>query len=107
MIETIFAVIYMSVFVLLILTVFIVIITMFKNDNTLKNHLIIVDAIHSYCTELIQKGMFDIKNPPVYYDDMEDYELTFRRFWDWGYKRILPPEKFELIKPYIEKDKKI
>lgn len=29
-------------------------------------------------------------------------EVTFYRWWDWGYTRILPKDKFEIIKPYLE-----
>ena len=42
----------------------------------------------------------------IEYDDMEPYLKTLFRLWDWGYKRILPKEKFELIKPYLKKVKK-
>lgn len=34
---------------------------------------------------------------------MESYDSTFRRFWDWGYTKILPPNYFKLIEPFIER----
>ena len=41
-----------------------------------------------------------------YEHDMEEYDQTFKRWWDWGYTRILPPAKYELVKPHIvEKEK--
>ena len=33
----------------------------------------------------------------------EPYNKTLFRFWDWGYTRIVLPEVFEKIKPYIER----
>ena len=44
---------------------------------------------------------FDLDDKNVSYDDMESDNKTLLRLWDWGYTRILPPEKFELIKPFI------
>lgn len=66
-----------------------------KNNNAYKNHIIIIEAIYEYCRE---------KNIDcnLFYMSMEDYDDTVNRFWDWGYTRILPPEQFELIKPYIK-----
>lgn len=67
-----------------------------KNKNTYKNHIIIVDAIYEYCIEKnVDFALF-------YNMYIEDYDDTLNRFWDWGYTRILPPEQFELIKPYIK-----
>ena len=67
-----------------------------KNNNAYKNHIIIVEAIYEYCIEKnVDFALF-------YNMYMEDYDDTLNRFWDWGYTRILPPEQFELIKPYIK-----
>jgi hypothetical protein len=33
---------------------------------------------------------------------MEDYNKTLFRFWDWGYKRIVPKEIYNRIKDYIK-----
>ena len=68
-----------------------------KNNNTYNNRHIIIEAIYRYCGE----KNIDCK---LFFMSMEDYDDTVYRFWDWGYTRILPPEKFELVKPYI-KDK--
>ena len=38
----------------------------------------------------------------VDYDDMEEFDKTEKRVFDWGCKNILPKEKFELIKPFLE-----
>ena len=68
-----------------------------KNLVTLMNHDRINNAIHLYEMQCLYKT----KEPLVSYEDMESYESTLFRLWDWGYKRILPPEKFEIIKPFI------
>ena len=76
------------------------IIALIKNEITFRNHKIIDDAIYHYNNNLIEtegRANFSL------YDDEESYEETLKRWWDWGYKRILPPEKYELIKPYIKK----
>ena len=73
-----------------------------KNEFTYRNHIIICDAIYAYHEYLIEAGPYDPTNLNVTFEDMEDYDATIRRFWDWGYKRILPHEKFELIKPFIK-----
>ena len=72
-----------------------------KSEVTCKNHLIINYAIYLYSIDSIDKS-FECE---VDWDDMEGYEKTLWRLWDWGYTRILSPEKFEIIKPYIEKAK--
>lgn len=70
-----------------------------KNDVTFRNHKIIGDAIFRFKMDLIKHGHYI---SPVSYDDMEPYGKTLFRIWDWGCSRILPPEKLELIRPYIE-----
>lgn len=72
----------------------------FKNENTYKQHELISHAIWEYRNALIREGKYD--SALVNYPDMESYEATLFRLWDWGYTRILPKEKFEIIKPYIE-----
>lgn len=68
---------------------------MVKTANTYNNAMKIIDAIHAYRLE-------HLWNAKVDYKDMESFERTLFRFWDWGYKRILPKDKLELIKPYIK-----
>lgn len=64
-----------------------------------KMHNVIMYAIANYHTACIQYGAtFNVD-----FSDMEHYDKTCRRWWDWGYKRILPKEKFELVKEYIKK----
>lgn len=72
-----------------------------KNHNTFDQREIIREAIYHYaitCIEFFEK-------PKVAYSDMESYERTLLRLYDFGYTRILPSEKFEIIKPYIKERK--
>lgn len=80
------------------------ILVLIKNEITYKHQCLICDAIYLYHIDVIE----NTEHPHVYdveFDDMEDYDRTFTRWWDWGYKRILPPEKYEIIKDYIPKAK--
>lgn len=77
-----------------------------KNNATRKAHYIIANAIFAYQMDRIEKE-YMCGTPTVdevEYSDMEDYEKTFKRFYDWGYTRILPKDKFEIIKQFIEKE---
>ena len=71
-----------------------------KNLNTCKQQQKILFAISEYRCKCIRYGF----EPNVDYDDMEDYDSTLFRFWDWGYTNILPKEKFEIIKPFIKEE---
>lgn len=65
-------------------------------------HCKIINAISDYNIDQIKKGFYvDLNN--CLYDDMESLEATIFRLWDWGYKRILPKDKFETIKPHLKK----
>lgn len=70
----------------------------FKNKNTYENVAKINEAIYFYKIDCIKNGVSSI----VDYGDQEDYDKTLWRLWDWGYTRILPKDKFEIIKPYIK-----
>lgn len=73
------------------------IIMIFKANHTYKMHNIIDDAISFYNVRCIDNNTTSL----VDYEDAESFESTMLRLYDWGYKRILPKEKFEIIKPYI------
>ena len=40
------------------------------------------------------------------YDSVELGFPTMCRFWDFGCEHILPKEKFELVKPYLDMEDK-
>ena len=75
-----------------------------KNGNTFKNHMIIANAIYAFKKDMIKKEAYT-SHDILGYEDMESYEKTLYRLWDWGYTRILPKAQYEIIKPYIQKGK--
>lgn len=71
-----------------------------KNFNTAIKRKRIINAICDYHVDLIDNNA--LCNSQVEYADMESYNKTLFRLWDWSYTNILPKDKFELIKPYIK-----
>lgn len=72
-----------------------------KCFNTHKNRKIISNAILAYQLAMIDSDDDDLE---VFYSDMEDFDASLGRFWDWGYKNMLPPDKFKVIEPFIGED---
>lgn len=73
-----------------------------KNENTYRQHVRIENAIGDYQMQCaVNKIPFQVD-----YIDMELYDATLFRVWDWGYANILPKGKFELIKPFIKEKQK-
>lgn len=66
-------------------------------DIAYKNQRKIINAINGYwhdsynCEECIRL-----------LDNMESFESTIFRVWDFGCKNILPKEDYEIIKSYIK-----
>ena len=77
------------------------IVLLFKNSITLRNQEKVLYAIKEYRIECMKNHQYNGLNY-VDYEDVETYMTTFWRLWDWGYTRILPKDKFEIIKPYIK-----
>ena len=42
--------------------------------------------------------------PLVSYEDREDVSHTLWRFWNWNESQLLSPDKYEIIKPYLEEE---
>lgn len=83
---------------ILVVMLLLCIVMMIKNEVTYHHRMRILKAIEEY-----ENMCFDYERMnDVNCDDMENYVLTFLRIWDWGYTRILPKDKFEIIKPYIK-----
>lgn len=76
------------------------IVLLIKNEVTFKHQMRINDAIYNYHMDRIHNRPHS--EGEVDWKDMESYDKTLFRFWDWGYKRILPPDKYEIIKPFIK-----
>lgn len=62
-----------------------------------KRHEKIIEAIYAYRYYCMENNI----DPEVDFDDRESLSKTVRRFYDWGYKNILPKGKYELIKEFI------
>lgn len=87
--------------VICVLALIFLIVLSFKNQNTAKNQIKILNAITDYQNDCVKKDMYkEALNVTI--QDKEDYDKTFWRLWDWGYTRILPEDKYEIIKPYIK-----
>lgn len=83
-----------------------------KINNAYKNTAIIMNAIYDYVSNRIYE-IDEIESfsqlPDIashMYDTIQSYGKTVLRFWDWGYKNIVPPEIYELIKPFIKAEEK-
>ena len=81
-------------------------IILIKNNVTFDMHDKLLDAIRDYKFDCIDRGDFDAAHL-VEFRDLEPYSKTLYRIWDWGYENILPPEKFELIKPFLTGKEKV
>ncbi len=92
-----------AVIILLVFGMIFCLLMIIKTEVTYKNRLILIDAIYKYRISLINQHIYE---PGVDYKDKESFDKTLFRLWDWGYKRILPKEKFEIIEPFIEEAKK-
>lgn len=72
---------------------------MMKNDVTLDKRIKIIYAIRDYQV----RCLYDGTSEEVDWSDMESYDNTLWRLWDWGYTRILPKEKYKIVEPFIAK----
>lgn len=76
---------------------------LYKNEVTCRNQLIITGAIYKYRLYVLEQGSHIFL---VGYSDMESYDRTLWRIWDFGYKNILPRHLYEIVEPFIEKERK-
>ena len=87
------------VFVLVMLILMaLCIVMLIKNEVIYRQRKKILKAIKEYENMCYKHG--EISN--VDCENIENYDSTLFRIWDWGYTRILPKDKFEIIKPYIK-----
>ena len=100
--EKILAFIIGTIINIYILLILYGVVGLIRNEVAFKQRNKIMDAIHRYHIDCVYKNT----DQYVDYADMEEYDDTMNRFWDFGYTRILPKDKFEIIKPYIEVRKK-
>ena len=61
----------------------------------------LIDAIFSYQMKRLVSKEFD-KAFSVDYDDINSPGGLWDYLpWNWSYKKLLPPDKLEIIKPYL------
>lgn len=72
-----------------------------KNFNTYDACEKISGAIYAYHMDMLYHDKYK-EMDLVDYDDMKDYLKVLFNLFDWGYKHILPKDKFELIEKYIK-----
>lgn len=65
------------------------------------------DAVHDYNIYQINHHDYSTgTNAPsikyLYQRDIKIFGKTLWRLWDWGYKRIIPAEDLEKIRPFIK-----
>lgn len=66
-----------------------------RNLIVYRNYIKIIDAIFKYRIE-------SFTNNSVSYYHMESYLKILLRFLAFGYKHILPEEKYKIIEPYLK-----
>lgn len=74
-----------------------------KNFNTYFNSRKMLNAIYEYHIDCIDKDIDAV----VEYGMMKNYFISLLRIWDWSYEHILPADKLEIIKPYIDISKEV
>lgn len=99
---TIITIILGIMLIMLAICLLINIFALIKNEIVYYQRSKIIEAIRKYHIHCINHDVDEL----VSYVDMEEYNDTMKRFWDFGYTRILPKDKFEIIKPYIDDRKK-
>lgn len=87
--------------VLYIIFILFLVCFLIKNLFTFRQSTLIDEAIFLYHMEQINNGNYGPFE--VTWSDEESYDKTLWRLWDWGYTRILPREKYDFLKPYIER----
>ena len=68
-----------------------------RNSVVYENHMKIINAIHEYNQQQISLHNFDLTIE--YYT--EPYDRTMWRLWDFGCKRIVTPDIYKKIEPYL------
>lgn len=91
-----------SVGIVLIIMLFYNVYMYVKNNNTFKQRMKIIKAIHAYFQSKKDVEEMDVAEIDYMYHSVEPYDDTLNRRLDWGYKNIVPPDVYEKIEPYIK-----
>lgn len=87
---------FIDVFILIVM-----VILLFKNNNTYKNHIILLNAIAEHNRAAILKDQYDKR---ISYACIESYCKTLFNLFDWGYKNLVPRDVYKRIEPFIDED---
>ena len=90
-----------SILLLILISVTCMIVCGIRNNITYRNQMIILNAIYLYNDDCIRSSQL-LSDCMIDYSEMEDYDQTYNRWFDWGYTKILPADKYYLVEPYIE-----
>lgn len=74
---------------------------LYKNHVTYRNLTIIGKAILLYNLHQIETGSYKQAGFMDYCEIKDYYKVLFDHF-NWGYKNLLPPDKYALVEPYID-----
>ena len=75
-----------------------VVLMMIRNEIAYKQFVRLTNAVYAYINECIMQEI----QPVVHYSDFADYDEIASDIWDWSDKGILPPDKYEIIKPFLK-----
>lgn len=88
--------IFINVFILIVM-----VILHLKNNNTYKNHIILLNAIAEHNCAVILEDQCDKR---ISYECIESYYKTLFNLFDWGYKNLVPRDVYKRIEPFIDKE---
>lgn len=88
--------IFINVFILIVM-----VILFFKNNNTYKNHIILLNAITEHNRAAMLEDQCDKR---ISYECIESYYKTLFNLFDWGYKNLVPRDVYKRIEPFIDKE---
>ena len=88
--------IFINVFILIAM-----VILHFKNNNTYKNHIILLNAIAEHNRAAMLEDRCD---KWISYECIESYYKTLFNLFDWGYKNLVPRDVYKRIEPFIDKE---
>lgn len=88
--------IFINVFILIVM-----VILQFKNNNTYKNHIILLNAIAEHNCAVILEDRCD---KCISYECIESYHKTLFNLFDWGYKNLVPRDVYKRIEPFIDEE---
>lgn len=88
--------IFISIFILIAM-----VILLLKNNNTYKNHIILLNAIAEHNSAAMLEDQYDKR---ISYECIESYYKTLFNLFDWGYKNLVPRDVYKRIEPFIDKE---